>query len=152
MLSCHFFLKFFSYCCLPIFLIGCYVFDSISDLDWDPIPLCANNRVCPDYILDDQLWVDCGKVLLVYVFHVLHIHVFHILRDDDGGTHSQRRGGIDCGFLFLLLLQSLLWVPNPQTGKKVFLQIIAPQITFHWGFHFTDLKGKKTEQTFCRSI
>ena len=131
MLSHHFSLKFSSYCYLPQFLIGCDVFDFISDLDWDPIHLCANNRVCPDYILDDQLRVDRKKVLLVYVLHVLHIHVFHLLWDDDGGTHSQRRGGIDCGFLFLLLFQSLLWVPNPQTGKKVFLQIIAPQVTFY---------------------
>lgn len=147
MLSCHFFLKYSTYCYLPQFLIGCYVFDFISDLDWDPIPLSANNCVCPDYILHDQLRVDRWEVLLVYVFHVLHIHVFHLLRDDDGGTHSQRRGGIDCGFLFLLLLQSLLWVPNPQTGKKVFLQNSAPQITFHWKLFFADLRGRKNRTT-----
>jgi len=82
-----------------------------SGFDRSTIHICANGGVRSDRLCIDRLPLDSGQILLVFFYDVLHAPLHHILRDDDGGSHSQCKHsftslhGFHCnldGFLRLL--------------------------------------------------
>ncbi|RZR84063.1 hypothetical protein BHM03_00010840 [Ensete ventricosum] len=81
-----------------------------------------------DRLRDDWIRVDCRKVLLVPLLHVLHSPLLHILRDDGGGYHSQSQHRRHCFRFLLRNMEPFLWIhysaaENPGVVEMVLLGV-----------------------------
>ena len=61
--------------------------------------------------------MDFAQVLLVRVFHVLHIALLHLLRHDDCGGYTKSPCRFSCGFCILGNLEPLFKVCHCTTSK-----------------------------------
>lgn len=69
--------------------------------DWAPIHTHSDNHLWSHSVCHDWFWLDHDQVLLVYLFHVLHLLILHFLRNDGRGCLSKPQ---HCCHNFLCLL------------------------------------------------
>jgi hypothetical protein len=84
----------------------------MSSFDRSTIHICANGGVRGDRLCIDRLPLDSGQILLVFFYDVLHAPLHHILRDDDGGSHSECKHGFSSLLGFHCNLDGFLRLHN----------------------------------------
>ena len=93
---------------LRVFVTGC---------NWAPIYFSTSCILWHHSLCNDWVWMDCCQILLVSIFHVLHIAVLYLLRHDDCGCDAKPPYCRHNSDRIYYNMESIFRIHNPATSK-----------------------------------
>lgn len=100
---------------LCVFLLNFFIF--CAGTYWDSLYICSICHIWCYSLCNDWIWMDCRKVPLVSILHVLHFIVLHLLWHD-GCSHDTKPPHFwHRSVCILWLMECLFWVHNPKNSK-----------------------------------
>ena len=89
----------------------------LTGYNWAPICFCTSCVLWHHSLCNDWVWMDCCQILLVSIFHVLHIAVLYLLRHDDCGRDAKPPYCFHNSIRILCNMESIFRIHNPTTCK-----------------------------------